>query len=228
MSTESYIKHFDINIRGCDYIVGDIHGCYSMLDMELDKINFNIEVDRLFCVGDLVDRGPESIDVLDILAQPWFHSVVGNHDLMAVDYYVYKINKALDTRFTDTYIRNGGQWFIDLDKETQRLIVEKLIKLPIVIEVETVACTIGIVHADCPFSDWNYFKEVLLTDNNKILEECVWSRSKLRNPTQEIIQGIGKLYHGHTVLENRVTLGNRNYIDTGAVFGNKLTLEKLC
>jgi serine/threonine protein phosphatase 1 len=199
-----------------------------MLDMELDKINFNIEVDRLFCVGDLVDRGPESIDVLDILAQPWFHSVVGNHDLMAIDYYVYKINKALDTRFTDTYIRNGGQWFIDLDKETQKLIVDKLIALPLVIEVESISGLVGIVHADCPFSDWNYFKEVVVTDNNKILEECVWSRSRIRNPTQEVIQGIGKLYHGHTVLEKRVTLGNRNYIDTGAVFGNKLTIEKLC
>lgn len=221
------IKFFSVNTEGSDYIVGDIHGCYSLLHKELANINFNHEVDRLFCVGDLVDRGLESIDALDILSKPWFHSVLGNHDMMAIDYYIYKVNKALDTRYIENYVRNGGQWFIDLDTETQKIIAEKFLRLPVIIEVQVGNSKVGIVHADCPFGDWNYFKEVVLSGNDKVLEQCIWSRARVRSPTQEVIAGIDSIYHGHTVLERRVTLGNRNYIDTGAVFGNKLTLEKL-
>ena len=49
------------NLLGNDYIVGDIHGCYDELQSLLKFVNFNKNVDRLFCVGDLVHRGPKSI-----------------------------------------------------------------------------------------------------------------------------------------------------------------------
>lgn len=228
------IKYFSKNTIGYDFIVGDIHGCYSLLKTELEKMEFNPELDRLFCVGDLVDRGPESVDVLDILAQPWFHSVLGNHDQMAKDYYLYKINKALDTGFINNYIRNGGQWFIDLDSETQKIIAQKLYDLPVLIEVNTNDEVlginnglVGIVHAECPVDDWNYLKEEVLSDNYNVITACIWSRNRIYHPNCKVIAGIDRLYHGHTVLKERITLGNRNYIDTGAVFGNKLTLEKL-
>lgn len=77
------IKRITGNVSGRDFICGDIHGCYSLLYSELDKLNFDESKDRLFCTGDLVDRGPESLDVLDIIDKSWFHSVLGNHDLFA-------------------------------------------------------------------------------------------------------------------------------------------------
>ena len=67
------IKHFEANQSGRDLIVGDIHGGFSRLQLALDAVHFNPVVDRLFCVGDLVDRGPESAQALDWLARPWFH-----------------------------------------------------------------------------------------------------------------------------------------------------------
>lgn len=221
MNKDNYIKYFSKNILGYDYVVGDIHGCYSLLYQELENIDFNPEVDRLFCVGDLVDRGPESLEVLDILAKPWFHSVIGNHDLMAIEW--------LDGGASsfELYKQHGGQWFIDLDPTTQNIIVEQFQKLPLIIEIDTEYGKVGIVHAECPFNDWLYFKEVVLTGNTKVIMASVWSRNRIRNPENSTIVNIDKVYHGHTVLKTRVTLGNRNYIDTGAVFGNKLTIEKL-
>lgn len=214
------IQYFSKNILGYDFVVGDIHGCYSLLYAELERIDFNSEVDRLFCVGDLVDRGPESIDVLDILAKPWFHSVIGNHDLMAIEWLHGHSNFEL-------YRQNGGEWFINLDATTQSIIVEKLNMLPVIIEVDTDNGIIGIIHADCPFSDWDYLKEVIQSGNLNIITECIWSRRRIRAQNTDVISGISKIYHGHTVLQKRATLGNRNYIDTGAVFGNKLTIERL-
>ena len=79
------IHHFTKNEQGRDFLVGDIHGMFSKLDEILHDLCFNITVDRLFSVGDMVDRGPESYDVLKWLAASWFHSVRGNHEQMAID-----------------------------------------------------------------------------------------------------------------------------------------------
>lgn len=74
------IKRFAANTAGRDFAVGDIHGHFTRLQAALDTAGFDPATDRLFSVGDLVDRGPECRDVLDWLAKPWFHPVRGNHD----------------------------------------------------------------------------------------------------------------------------------------------------
>ena len=61
------------------YIVGDIHGCVVTLNNLLDLINFSYSEDKLFCTGDLIDRGNFSTDALQLFQGPW-KSVRGNHD----------------------------------------------------------------------------------------------------------------------------------------------------
>jgi len=64
------------------YVVGDIHGCFRTLQRLLHQIKFSPE-DRLWLVGDLVNRGPRSLDVLrwarDLGEQ--IITVLGNHDI---------------------------------------------------------------------------------------------------------------------------------------------------
>lgn len=74
------IKRFGINTSGKDWAVGDIHGHFTLLQKALDAVGFDQAVDRLFSVGDMVDRGPECEDVIRWLNLPWFHPVRGNHD----------------------------------------------------------------------------------------------------------------------------------------------------
>ena len=74
---------FTYNIQGRDFAVGDVHGHFSALHEGLETIGFNPNCDRLFALGDLVDRGPESTQVGNWLEQPWFYSVQGNHEAMA-------------------------------------------------------------------------------------------------------------------------------------------------
>ena len=54
----SLVQRFTQNTRGRDFVVGDLHGCFDHLRVMLEHIQFNRVTDRLFCVGDLVDRGP--------------------------------------------------------------------------------------------------------------------------------------------------------------------------
>jgi len=65
------------------YFVGDIHGCYDQLKLLLNRVSFNPVKDILWCTGDLVCRGPKSLDVLHYLfsIKKSVKIVLGNHDL---------------------------------------------------------------------------------------------------------------------------------------------------
>lgn len=69
------------------FAVGDVHGCFATLERLLGRLPFDEETDRLWLVGDLVNRGPRSLEVLRWAREragamgERFAAVLGNHDL---------------------------------------------------------------------------------------------------------------------------------------------------
>lgn len=205
------IKFFDKNTVGRDFVIGDIHGNFSAVKSELEKIEFDKEKDRLFSVGDLVDRGPESHHVLDWISEQWFHAVQGNHEDMAIRFVK---NGKTDSEVSG-YIQNGGLWFVSMKSDEQRRYAESLSDLPYAMQIETDAGVVGVVHAEVPKGDWQLFSKALQCGmiNRNIRNSALWDRVKI-NGDYSNVSGVDVVYVGHTPLDNPVRLGNVNYIDT--------------
>lgn len=64
-----------------DYVIGDVHGCYSTLRRLLDLIQYSPTCDRIWMTGDLVNGGPDSAAVVRWAKENAAGVVLGNHDL---------------------------------------------------------------------------------------------------------------------------------------------------
>lgn len=208
------VKRFTRNTKGRDLIIGDIHGCFTRMGAALRAVGFDSEAgDRLFSVGDLVDRGPESLEALNFLSADFVHAIGGNHEDMATRW----PNGHMDP---DNYRANGGAWMIALDRETQLEVAAALGALPVAIELETAHGLIGIVHAECPFPTWGEFIAALedpsITKSRleTVVDAAQWSRNRITNMDEESIPDVRAVVVGHTPMENWTSLGNTLFIDT--------------
>lgn len=204
------VTHFGRNAYGRDYAVGDIHGCITKLKAALRAIGFDADRDRLFSVGDLVDRGHENDEAIELLEQPWFHSVLGNHEQMAILF----AHGELPAGF---YVQCGGGWNIANPQARRMEIADAFSALPLAIEVETAHGLIGIVHADYPLGRWQDIHDALAGADRASVQKCMlWSRDRFDQENRDEVEGVRAVIVGHTPLVRYSSLGNTIYIDTGA------------
>lgn len=220
------IQRFHRNTTGRDFAVGDIHGAFDALQRGLDAIRFDPQRDRLFSTGDLVDRGPQSHEVLAWLDKPWFHAVCGNHDFMAW-------RSALGHPYPEVdHLMHGGEWLEALPPEVRERIGQRLAALPLAFEIDTTGGVVGVVHADCPFDDWLHMHRIDGRGIDHMRSEagqCLWSVERYRHRYAGIVRNIRAVVHGHMTIRGMEVLGNTYFIDTGGwkTSGGKFTFLAL-
>lgn len=200
-------------------VCGDLHGCYTNLMIRLDAVGFDPAQDLLISVGDLIDRGIENVECLDLINQLWFRAVRGNHEQMMLD-------AVMGAGSILHWMQNGGSWFYNLDADQQILaksLVSKAAALPLIIEVEKGGKKFVICHADYPHDEYEYGKPV---DS----QQAIWSRERISlsiDGFSSSISGADLFIFGHTPALQPMRIKNQLYIDTGAVFNGNLTLYEL-
>ena len=202
------------------FYVGDIHGEITKLNEKLSDIKFNKETDILISVGDLIDRGENSLACLELITEPWFHAVRGNHEELMIRSLIDKCENHLSC-----WLSNGANWYFDLNQE-DRMYANDLAKiaseLPYVIEVLHRGKKVVVCHANYPNDE--YTGEIDKCD----LHDIIWDRSRIESfKKEETIKGADHFVFGHTPLRRHTNLGNCHWIDTGAVFSKELTVIKL-
>jgi serine/threonine protein phosphatase 1 len=231
------------NNHGRDFIVGDIHGRVDLVYEALNKVRFDPSRDRLFSVGDLIDRGPSSYDCLMLLKEPWFYAVMGNHEAMMLTY--LGLGKIQGGHSAGDFFYNGGRWFEDLKPDKEKKIRDELVplllKLPLMRKIDHKSGGFWIAHAERPrFVDSKMIPDNELTEKDIEYNapRLLWSRSLVRTalPRQSVpgsdwqasspllIKGCGVTYVGHSVVERPRIYASHMFIDTGAYATGKLTL----
>ena len=225
MTMHRRYRRFARNQAGRDFVVGDIHGMFPALRDLLALAGFDGGCDRLFSVGDLIDRGPDSREAFDWLAKPWFHSVRGNHEQLLLD--------SDDPSTLDLWIRyNGGGWWIECGRVEREAFREACAALPIALEIDASLGRVGVVHADAPRSNsWTNFVADLEACDERAVEHALWSRERISAGSSGWVSGVDLVLCGHTPVTRIVAAGNVRFIDTGAVYthysGAHLTMVEI-
>jgi len=199
------------------FAIGDIHGSFNQLQELMQKIPIDFTRDTLVFIGDYIDRGPNSVEVVEYLIGlkkrvPGIVFLKGNHEDM--------LEKYLDGTDRFTYLLNGGQ--NTLDSYLSRNLQSELYPIPadhmaffksLRLYYETEAYIF--VHAGLR-------PKVPLASQET--EDLLWIRDKFLYSKYNF----GKtVIFGHTPLEKPLVESNKIGIDTGAVYGNALTCVQL-
>lgn len=138
------------------YVVSDIHGNYEAFRRILEKIQFNHNDDTLVINGDIIDRGKDSYKMIQFVrATPNVIMLLGNHELMMVEYFKYG--------YIDWFANGGYTTFDELTQNNVNIseLVLWIEKLPLTFVPEVNSKKFFIGHA-------NPFRE------NKV--DIVWDR----------------------------------------------------
>jgi serine/threonine protein phosphatase 1 len=203
------------------FAIGDIHGCISKLNNLMKKLNIKAKEDTLVFIGDYIDRGPDSKEVINSILeirQVIDHVIClkGNHEQMFLNYHRERLDEEL-------FMQNGGMstlisyGFMRAGREENINVPENHIKffstlLPYY-ETDHYIFVHGGLRPGIPLKQQH-------------MDDLLWIRNEFINSSYNF----GKtVVFGHTSLSLTKPLIDKNKIgiDTGAVYGGKLTCVEL-
>lgn len=176
-----------VNLRGRDFVVGDVHGHARLLDALIEAVALDPATDRLIALGDLIDRGPDSLELLTRVEHlPWLHSLRGNHEAMLKDSLGSVMSALL-------WHRNGGRWGQEIPDATLRALARLVDGLPLAMTLPLRdGRRIGLIHAEVPIGcSWQDIESIRLDrhdiaqqsgdpdDDESLVATALWGRSRI-------------------------------------------------
>ncbi len=216
-------------------IVGDLHGRYDEFMQLLEIANYDPTKDVIYSVGDIIDRGPKSVECMEFFQRERCYAIKGNHELMM-----------MESEWFATWLNNGGMECMDsLEKHnyTTETFINLFRNFPWVIDVgeNDEKHAFRLVHAEMP-PEWpeSYFQRTLneaLNSDDTSFARLLWSRKLITaarknvdnlQPANTGIEFHSERYRavftGHSYAEKAFTCGDHWFIDTGQGWKSHLTL----
>lgn len=203
-------------------VIGDVHGCYYTLQNLVEKVRSKYPQIKIYCVGDLVDRGNYNLDVVDYLKEKNIQFTKGNHDMMFLSFY-----RDPGSSMAKNWLQNGALTTIESYEEKNEKLEEHLDLIsdaPLFIDTDD--CFIS--HAGISIHYKKYLSQDFLNDLdslNKMLlvdifenHSIIWCRKELLNIGK--LQVVGHTHRKETFYD---PVADAIYIDTTAFGLNKLT-----
>jgi serine/threonine protein phosphatase 1 len=199
------------------FAVGDIHGCFDKLTALMEKIDIEWRRDKLIFLGDYIDRGPDSYEVVEYLVNlkkqhPNIIFLKGNHEEMFENY--------LSGKNRLNYLYDGGQQTLDSYMNHRK----KDAGYPVPEEHLDFIRALVLFHEtdDYIFVHAGLKKGVPVEKQRS--DELLW----IRDPFVRSRANFGKrVVFGHTPFLEPLVEPNKIGIDTGAVYRNRLTCVRL-
>lgn len=232
---ESPVIRLKENTQGRDFLLGDIHGQFRLLEAALLAVDFDVDRDRLILVGDLIDQNRDSYDMPDWLALDWFYSIRGNHEQFALE--------ALEHREAwGNWMMKGGRWFVGSTPEEQNTFRQAIKRMPLAYEIPTREGLVVVIHAELPGGvDWATTKHRLLSKDERTADALLNKRWRGRNTIplgssdarfspRDFIPDVRLIVSGHTIQAEPSVYGNQVFIDVGGYLDKylqALSLDRL-
>lgn len=215
LSLTAFTENNFTDFTGTTYVVGDIHGQVEKLMEQLRAVQFNPAQDRLLFCGDLINRGSESLACLELLSEPWFYPVMGNHDYRMLGTYIeHLIQVATPEDYQHAltvmddeecyFALKYADWLNELSADDwQRLheLMPRLLEVPLSRYALTEAGhRVGVVHNDV----WGEtFRDMALLDGSdmRVIDHLIYNRpfvvDVIRSIPDEVAQIRGRkmLHH---------------------------------
>lgn len=210
-------------INGDDYrkvfLVGDIHGHVSKLMFNLEQLGFDDKQDLVVSVGDLVDRGPENQEAIELLTKSWFAAVEGNHEDMYVKAGWWMGDNFSVGQDRMLHLQNGGGWVKDFSPEWHRCAAEVIKdKMTDTITLHRGGLKIGVVHANFPHFYVEQWEDLFKPNDFFDSQDLIWNRSNWEATVAgfplDTVKGVDFLVLGHSPVEHATLNENTLFIDT--------------
>ena len=217
------VQYVSANVQGRDFVVGDVHGWLESLQAELHRHEFNPEIDRLFSVGDLINRGPDSAACLRLMDEPWFHAVRGNHEQILFNWLddPEQVNvQAWMSYGGSAWLGDGPESFFAAHPQLHQLASRLSEQMPWVIELSLAdGRKVAISHSTLPDSSWLDL-QLRLPNEENLRSAILWERPVKTAGFAHVVDGVDLCVHGHVIVPRVLRRGNGVYIDTGAALFN--------
>lgn len=195
------------------YIIGDLHGQMEALRLLLGQIEYQEEADTLCFVGDYVDWGPQSMELLQYVMEldrsPRVHCLLGNHDWMMREVLADRGQKQATLRGESVWARNRGdetlRSFCELPTAEQEAIQGWLEKRPVGWTTEINGRRWYAAHAG-PLEAF---------EGPRAIHDAVWKRlAPQEDPFARLPEHSGSGFIcGHTINEKRRIRREAHFID---------------